>query len=164
MLRDSQRNPHLTLDSYNIEVSRPAAFTGGTPNTRGDDGGTSDPFTLFTVSGDVIVRIFGVCTVDLVSAGGGTLSVGVTGNTAALIAAETATEIDATGIYLSATQVLGAVALSTLPGPFLVVNSLPIIETIGTADITAGNIYYICMWRPLSPGATVTAANSLTNN
>ena len=147
--------PFSALDSFNVAIAKPSAFAGGTTNARGDDGGTSDPKILFTVTGDVLVRIFGVCTVDLVSAGGGTLAVGVTGNTAALIAQETATDIDANGIYISATQVAGAVALATVPGPFVIVNGLDIIETVGTADITAGNIYYICLWRPLSPGSSV---------
>lgn len=146
-----------SIDSFNVAVVTPPAFTGGTPNTRGDDGGTSDPYTLFNVTGEVLVRIFGVCTVDLVGATA-TISVGVPGNTASLIALETATEIDVGGIYVSATQVLGAVALATVPGPFVIVNGLDIIETIGTADITAGNIKYICLWRPLSPDGLVEPA------
>lgn len=155
---DGSRNPLTTIDSYITTVCTPTAFAGGTTNARGDNDGTSDPYTLFTVTGDVIVRIFGVCTTSLVSAGGGTLEVGVSGNTAALIAQETATDIDANGIYLSATQVSGAVALATLPGPFIIVNGLDIIETVGTADITAGNIYYVCLWRPLTPGSSVISA------
>ena len=145
--------PYSALDSYNVAVCRPPAFTGGTANTRGDDAGTSDPYTLFTVTGDVFVRIWGICTVDLVSAGAGTVSVGVAGNTAGLIALETATEIDATGIYLSATQVIGTVSVATIPGPFVIANGLDIAEYLGTADVTAGNIYYICLWRPVSLGS-----------
>ena len=142
----------MTLDSYNVARCVPTAFAGGTTNARGDNDGTSDPYTLFTVTGDVLVRIFGVCTTTLLG-NSATIEVGVAGNTAGLIAQETATDIDANGIYLSATQVAGTVALATVPGPFLIVNGLDIIETIGTADITAGNIYYVCLWRPLSPGA-----------
>lgn len=150
----------MALDSYNVAKCVPTAFAGGTTNARGDDGGTNDPYTLFNVTGDVLVRMYGVCTVDLVSAGGGTVSVGVTGNTAGLIALETATDIDANGIYLSATQVAGTVALATVPGPFLIVNGLDINEYIGTADITAGNIYYVCLWRPLTAGAKVVPTTS----
>lgn len=151
--RDS-KFPFLTLDSFNVAVSKPSAFAGGTTNARGDKDGTNASKTIFTVTGDVLVRIFGVCTVDLVG-NSATLEVGVSGNTAALIAQETATDIDAGGIYLSATQVAGAVALSTLPGPFIVTNGLDILEKTTTADITAGQIYYVCLWRPLTPGSTV---------
>ncbi len=149
-----------SLDTFNITKCAPAAFTGGTDNTRGDDGGTKDPLTLFKVTGDVLVRIFGVCTVDLVSAGGGTLEVGVANNTAALIAQTVGTAIDAGELWSDSTPTLGVDTLASVLGPYLVVNSNNIIETIGTADITAGNIYYICLWRPVSPDGNVEAVGA----
>lgn len=158
MLKDPNGIALVALDSYNVEVASPTAFAGGTTGARGDNGGASDPLTLFTVTGDVAVRVFGVCTVTL-TGDTATVEVGVTGNTAALIAQETATDIDANGVYISATQVAGAVALSSVPGPILIVNGLDIIETVGTADVTAGNIYYVCLWRPLTPGSSVVTAH-----
>jgi len=155
MLNTDKMPFDLLGGGWEVAISTPSAFLGGTTNARGDDGGTADPKTLFAVTGDVLVRVFGVCTVNLVSAGAGTLEVGVPGNTAVLIAQEVATEIDANGIYLSATQVLAAVAFASVPGPFLIVNGNDIIETVGTSDITAGQIYYICLWRPLTPSSTV---------
>ena len=158
MIIDTNGRPHRSLDSFNVAVVKPAAFTGADgSNTRGDDGGTSDPFTLFNVTGDVLVRIFGVCTVSLTGATA-TISVGVAGNTAGLIALETATEIDVNGIYLSATQVSGIVLLSSVTGPHIIINGLDIIETVGTANIETGNIYYVCLWRPLSNDGLVEAA------
>lgn len=147
----------LQIDDFHIAVVKPTAFAGGTTNARGHDGGTNDPFTLFNVTGDVEVRIFGVCTVSLGGATA-TLEVGVAGNTAGLIAQEVATEIDANGIYLSATAVSGTVLLATITGPFIIVNGLNIIETVGTTNITSGNVYYICLWRPLSDDGFVEAA------
>lgn len=145
-------HPFSALDSYNVAVCRPPAFTGATANTRGDKDGTNSAYTLFTVTGDVFVRIWGVCTVSLAGATA-TVSVGVAGNTAGLIALETATEIDADGIYVSATQVVGVVAVASITGPFVIGNGLEIIETVATADVTSGNIYYICLWRPVSVGS-----------
>ena len=147
----------LPIDGFHIAVVKPTAFAGGTANARGNDGGTNDPFTLFRVTGDVLVRIIGICTASLTGATA-TVEVGVTGNTAALIAQELATDIDVNGIYISATQVLGVVALATVPGPFVVVNGLDIIETIGTTNVETGNIYYICLFRPLSDDGNVEAA------
>ena len=161
MLRDANGQPHFTLDSFNVEVDMPSAFAGGTTNARGDDGGTSDPLTLFTVVGDVLVRIFGVCTTDLTGATA-TVEVGVAGNTASLIAQSTATDIDANEIWSDTTPTVGVDTLASVLGPYLVVNGLDIIETIGTADVTAGNIYYICLWRPIRPGSTVTAVTPPT--
>ncbi len=159
ILRDVNQLPFAGIDHFGVAVAAPSAFAGGTTNARGDDGGTSDPLTLFTVTGNVLVRIFGVCTTDLAGTNA-TLEVGVTGNTAGLIAQETATDIDANGIYLSATQVAGVVALATIPGPFVIVNGLDIIETVATADITSGQIYYVCLWRPLSRNGNLTAVTN----
>jgi len=155
--RDDNQVPFQNIDSFGIVRVAPTAFDGGTAGARGDDGGTNDPFTLFTVTGDVLVRIFGVCTVDLVSDGGGTLEVGVTGNTALLIAQSTATAIDANEIWNDTTPAIGD-TLANITGPFVIPNGLDIIESVGTADITAGNIYYICLWRPLSRDGSVVAA------
>lgn len=156
VLRDGNRVPYGSLDTFNCIKASPTAFAGGTTGARGDDGGANDPLTLFTVTGDVEVGIFGVCTTDLVSAGGGTLEVGVTGNTAALIPQTTATTIDANEIWLDASPSVGVDVTDSLSF-FFVVNGLDIIETIGTADITAGQIYYVCLWRPLTSGSTVEA-------
>lgn len=145
------------LDLYQAVKSAPAAFTGGTGDTRGDSAGTDASHTLFTVTGDVIIRLVPVCTVDL--AGTGKLEVGVTGNLAGIIAETTATDIDANDIWKAATPAdVGVLLLSSVVGPFVVANGLDILETTTTADITAGQIYYICLWRPLSNDGSVVAA------
>lgn len=155
---DENGRPHMTLDTPNVVICAPSAFAGGTSNARGDKDGSQASFKLFNVEGDVLVRIFGVCTVDLV--GAGTLEVGVTGNTAGLIAqVADATALDANDIWNDATPTtVGVDLLSNILGPYIIVNGLDIYEKCGGADITAGNIYYVCLWRPLSPGAKVEAA------
>ncbi len=142
-------------ETYDILTVRPAAFTGGTAGTRGDDGGASDPLTLLTVTGVVAMKLFGVCSVDLASAGGGTLSVGTALSTAGLIALTTATAIDAGEIWHDATPD-ASIELSSVAAEKIVTQDVK--EYIATADITAGQVYYVCMWRPLSLGATVTVA------
>jgi hypothetical protein len=136
----------------------PAAFTGGTENTRGDSAGTSASITLYTVTGDIEIYLLAVCTTLL--AGSGKLEVGVTGNLAGIIAETTATDIDANDIwYAAAPAAVGVVASSSAPvGPFTVVNGLDILETTTTADITSGQIYYQCQWRPLSADGNLVAA------
>lgn len=156
--RDDNQVPFQNIDSFGVVTTAPSAFVGGTANAHGDSGGTGNPLTLFTVTGDVLVRIFGVCTTLLTSAGGGTLEVGVAGNTAALIALTTATEIDANEIWSDTTPTLGVDTLASVLGPYIIVNSLNIIETTATADITAGAVRYVCLWRPLSRDGLVVAA------
>jgi len=147
----------LNINSYASVKSAPAAFTGATGNTRGDSAGTDASHTLFTVTGDVDIILIPVCTTLL--AGTGKLEVGVTGNLAGIIAETTATDIDANDVwYAAAPADVGVLAFGSAVGPFIVVNGLDILETTTTADITSGQIYYICLWRPLSVGSTVVKA------
>lgn len=112
---------------------------------------------LFTVTGRVLmVSIAPFCTESLASAGGGTLALGVTGNTAAMIAATTATDIDSGDVWVDATPAVGAESLPAALGPVLV--SANIVGTVGTADITDGTIEFDCLWLPMSAGASLVAA------
>ena len=141
-----------------IAIKRSSVFDGGTTNAHGDDGGTSDPYTLFTVTGDVLVwGIWGVVNTDLTNATA-TIEVGVAGNTAGLIAQETGTDLDDGNIYTSATNAVGVAALAGSGAPFAINDGADIIETVATADVTGGQIDYYCIWSPAEPGATVVAA------
>lgn len=141
-----------TSETYQIAVAAPTAFAGGTTNARGDEGGTSDPLTLFTVTGIVEVKIYAKCTVNLASAGGGTLSVGTATNATGLLASTTATDIDAGDIWHDNAPD-ATVELTSVVAPKLV--SENIIETVGTADITAGQVRYDLHWRPMSANGNV---------
>lgn len=134
-------------------ATKSITFAGGTANDPGDFDGTGNPATLFTVTGTVLVTIFGVCTVNLAGAGA-TLEVGITGNTAALIAQTTGTDIDANTIWVDT----GPATVEALPSTQILTNGTDIIQTAGTANITAGAITYYCLWRPLSTGSSVVAA------
>lgn len=159
MLVEESSRPFFTLDSFNVAVARPTAFAGATTDARGDDGGTNDPFTLFNVTGEVIARVFGVCTVDLAeSAPTATVQVGVTGNTAAFIADTTATAIDANEVWIDASPALRTEVLANMTGPHVIVNGVNIVEAVTTTNVTSGNIYYVCLWRPLTPGSLVVSA------
>jgi len=108
--------------------------------------------TLFTVTGNVLVQVFGICDTDLV--GAATLEVGVTGNTAGLIAqTANATTIDDGEILVDATS---AVGVEALPSTYILNDGNDIIMTIGSAAITAGVIDFYCLWRPLSSNGLVT--------
>jgi hypothetical protein len=131
-----------------------ATFDGGTGNARGDSAGTGNPATLFTVTGTCLIIVFGHCT-TLLAGATATLEVGVVGNTAAIIAQTTATDIDANEVWRDTGPALGVEALND---PQVIVGGLDIIETTGTADITAGVITYYCLWFPLSTDGNVVAA------
>lgn len=110
---------------------------------------------IFTVTGTVAVRIFGVCTTALTSGGVATIEVGVTGSTAILIALSTATDIIANEIWVDATPTL---LVDAVPAAVVIGGGLDINQKITDATITGGVMVYYCLWEPLSAGATVVAA------
>ena len=59
------------------------------------DTGAQGTYTIFTVTGDVMVQVFGLCHVTLTSAGAPTIELGIAGNTAALIAQTLGMNLDA---------------------------------------------------------------------
>lgn len=131
-------------------------FEGGTTNAIGDHDGTGDPFTIFTVTGTVRMKIIGVCSTSLV--GAATLEVGITGKTAGLLAqVADATTIDAGQIWHDATVDSGIELFSVMLDN-IVANGANVIGTVGTANITAGVIKFLCLWEPLSEDGNVVAA------
>lgn len=111
---------------------------------------------LFTVTGQCWVKLFGVCTADLTSSGG-TLEIGCTGNTAALVAQTTASTIDAGEIWFSNTPAVGITASSNITEK-LIVGGSDIIGTVGSADITDGSITFYLYFQPLDSTSTITAS------
>lgn len=134
-------------------ASHVATFDGGTENARGDEGGTGNPATLFTVTGDVLCCVFAKCN-TLLAGASATIEVGISGNTAAIIAQTTAEDIDANEIWQDATPETGVANLT----PKVIVGGADIIETIATADITGGVLTYYCLWTPISADGNVVAA------
>ena len=75
---------------WRIEVHRSSSYQTGS-NLHGDVSGSNNPYTMFNVTGDVLVKnIYGVVNVSITDATGPVdIEVGVTGNTAELILAIT---------------------------------------------------------------------------
>jgi hypothetical protein len=48
--------------------------------------------------------------------------------------------------------------LTAFPWTTYLASGITVIQTTGTADATAGQIRYYCLWRPVSAGAKVAAA------
>ena len=136
--------PHL--------VTKAVVFDGATTNGIGDFAGTSNPYTLFTVTGTVAMSVIGVCSVNLASTGGGTEEVGTALTTAGLIAQTTATDIHANDIWHDATPDASIEAITILV-PKIVAQD--VILTTGTADVETGAITFYCMWAPLSADGNV---------
>ena len=115
---------------------------------------------LFTVSGDVLVRVCASVDVAVTSTSGTTtLEVGVAGNTACLCVQDVVDNTAfAIGDSWSKTVAASDNGAEIADEFVLVGNSATIILTGSVDDITAGDIDFYCEWIPLSSGATVTAA------
>jgi hypothetical protein len=124
-----------------------------------DDTGAQGAYTIFTVTGDVYIQqIYGACKVALTSGGAATIELGIAGNTAALIAQTTATDLDQYELWQDATPEANPGVIILLGRSWLVQNGTNIIFTIGTADLTAGDITFYCNWVPLSANGNLVAA------
>ncbi len=140
-------NP-LSVDANRV-LSKAITFLVGTTGAVANT-------TLFTVTGDVVVRVFGICT-DLLDETGATatIEVGVTNLTAGIIAQVNATAIDANEIWHDGTP---DAIVDTYPAQKVVPNGLDIIQKIAGNTVKQGLLTYYCVWEPLSSGATVVAA------
>jgi hypothetical protein len=155
--RDGNRVP-ITTDG--IITKKTITFVGGTTDAWGDEAGALDGGALFTVTGLVFAKLIAVCTTDLASAGGGTLSVGITGATTIFMPSETATQIDKGQIWFNdagnATYgIIGAEGAAAGNLPEYAINGIDIILSTATADITSGVLDFYCIWRPISSDGTV---------
>uniref|UniRef100_A0A6M3J420 Uncharacterized protein n=1 Tax=viral metagenome TaxID=1070528 RepID=A0A6M3J420_9ZZZZ len=116
--------------------------------------------TLFTVTGDVLVKVGASVDVAVTSTSGTTtLEVGVAGNTAALCVQDavdnTAFAIGDSWSLITAADANGAQMADEW---LLVGNGVDIILTGSVDDITAGEIDFYCQFIPLTAGSSVVAA------
>jgi hypothetical protein len=143
---------YVPITTHGLQASKLMTFAGGTTNDPGDFDGTGNPATLFSVTGQVAINVFGICTVNLAGASA-TIEVGTASSTAAFVNQQTATDVDAHEVlHDSVLSVGGQVA-----GHWHICDQ-NIIQTVGTANITAGAIQYYCWWTPLSSDGKVEAA------
>ena len=123
-----------------------------------DDTGGQAAYTIFTVTGDVLMCIVGLCQVTLT--GASTIEVGIAGNTAALIAQSTGTDLDQYETWQDAVPEAnpGIVDLFGGSRQFVIANGANVIFTIGGANLTAGDIDFHAYWQPMSINGAVVAA------
>ena len=107
--------------------------------------------TLFTLTDNALVSVFGICDTNLT--GAATIEVGVAGNTAGLLAQiADATDLDDGENWVDATPEVG---VSTIPSTFVLNDGANIILTIGSTAVTAGVIDFYCLYRPLNDNSDI---------
>jgi len=123
-----------------------------------DDTGAQGTYTIFTVTGNVYIeQVYGLCQVALTSGGVPTIELGIAGNTAVLIAQTAGLDLDQYELWQDATPEANPGVVILLGRSWVVANGADIILTIGTADLTAGDIDFHCTWRPLSVDGNLVA-------
>lgn len=142
--RDANGVP-ITTDG--IVVSKSITYVAGTT-------GAIASSSLYTVTGDILLNIFAVCGTSLTSGGAATIEVGISGNTAGLIALSTATDIDAGEVWIDTAPA----TIEALPASQILTNGTDILQEIKTATVTAGVLTYYAIWRPLSSDGNLVAA------
>lgn len=140
-------------------VSRVKAFNGTAANLVRKSktfSNTTGAVNLFTVTGDVIVRIIAICKTNLTSAGGCNGEVGIAADTDAIIATTDVTDIDANDIWHDATPD-ATIEAESVSKDFIISGGADIILT-PSAQIDAGAITFYCRWVGLSTDANIVAA------
>lgn len=142
-----QLDANFKVINSNDAILAKAPWTFATATT-----GATGAHTLFTMTGDWLVSVFGICNTNL--AGAGTIEVGVVGNTAGLIAQiANAEDLDDGDNWVDATPEVG---VSAKPGTFILNDGADIILTIGSTAITAGQVDFYLTGRPLESTCAIT--------
>jgi len=111
---------------------------------------------LFTVTGGVKLKLYAICTDDLIEGeGDGTTEVGIVGTTDALIATTTSAAIDEGEIWHDASPD-AKVELESVATEYILGDGQNVIQTITTRNITDGTIEFCVEWTPLTADGDVT--------
>lgn len=124
------------------------------------DTGGAAAYTVFTVTGNVLLQIFGICESTVTEGGAVSIELGVAGNTAVFIAQiADAGDLLENEIWIDATPTTTVEAVD-LEGAktFIVSNGQDVQFLIGVGGLTAGKINFYALWKPLSANGSVVAA------
>lgn len=111
---------------------------------------------IFTVTGDVIVRIIPVVTTDVVPGSAANIKLGHVGDTGSMIAYTDATTLDARRIWIDTSCDSECEALSSMRDYIITDGNDVQIEI--SAQVNSGAILFYCIWTPLSSDGNVVAA------
>ena len=144
-------------DSYTVSAAQWRRVTGN--YNFGDDTGAQAAYTIFTVTGDVLLSVVGLCQITLTHGGGNTIELGITGNTASLIAQMGGAVLDQYETWRDAAPEHNPGYIDLFGGArqFVIANGADIIFTIAGGDLTAGDIDFPALWMPLFPDGNVVA-------
>lgn len=142
---------------FNTASLAKADVTNGTTTVAWTTANTG--LTLFTITGAVLARIYGVVTATGLTSTGttGTLSVGNAGNAQLFLPTTTAngTNLVANTTWLDNAPTVNGKVLAAANLTWASVNGGTVTLTIATNNMTAGGMTLYCDWIPVSAGASV---------
>jgi hypothetical protein len=142
-------------DASRIAIKNFAAT--GTSLTTGNS-----PVSAFTVTGHVMMRVWGVTggTALASTLNNGTLAVGISGSTTIYLGSTTmdGTNFTAGAVWIDTSATLKSEAFVAANLVWHAVSSTTVIVTVATNSSTSGVLTLYCEWKPVSVGATVVAA------
>jgi hypothetical protein len=121
--------------------------------TFSNDSGT---VTVFTVTGDVKVKVTPICQTNIASAADGYLELGIASDVDAMIASTQGTAIGADEIW-NDTSPTSDIEPTDSERCYTIAGGADIILTL-SAQIDSGVITFYCEWEPLSSDGCVVAA------
>jgi hypothetical protein len=153
-----------TINSNTINVDEINVGGGGLVEKTWDfavDGHVSGSHDIFTITGDVRMKLLAICETSLAGGGAGAqVTLGFNGATTNLIGQTTATGIDAGEIWTSST-IASNLAVNTVAAAVFdrIVSGYTSVKiNIVSASTSTGKIHFYCWWEPLSAGSAVAAA------
>jgi len=117
------------------------------------------PYTIFTVTGAVKVKLYAICTTGLTPAvAGATVSLGIVGTVAQFIAATLAADLLTGEIWCDATPTTLVEADATAGLAKVVIgDGADIIIDVAVQAITSGVIEFMCEFEPITSNGNVVA-------
>ena len=112
--------------------------------------------SVFTVTGDVLIRLIPVITTDVVPDSAANIRLGIVGNTDAMIVDSAAAGLDARGIWIDQTPDNEIESDERIRG-YIVTDGNDVVMTL-SAQINSGVIRFYCFWTPLSSDGNVVNA------
>lgn len=117
--------------------------------------GTVGTYGYFTIAGTIEANMVGIVGTNLAGALA-TISVGVTGDTDALLGISTGTDLDANEVWIATAGLASSAPWTDLVHRPVVIcgaASPSIFHTVATADVSGGQCDFHLYWRPLEPNA-----------
>lgn len=127
-------------------------FDGDTEDAVGDVDGSNNPYTLFKISGTVLVRVVAFCTENITNVGDSQISVGVDGNQESIIPLTVSTDIVSGELWYDSTPTT-KVDTSDNIAEYIVANGKDIKLYVTVKNVKTGKLSFIVSWYPLSKGS-----------